>query len=149
MKRFSKLIALTLALAILPVAAMATDAFGSAAVSEGQTYTLEDMLTYALQDEYMAQTEYVAIQEAFGADNPYTNIIQAELTHQAELIALFEAYGFVIPANTAAEHVQLPATPGRDLYHRRASAKSTTSPCTKPSWHRVISPAMWLLFSRS
>lgn len=110
MKRFSKLIALTLALAILPVAAMATDAFGSAAVSEGQTYTLEEMLTYALQDEYMAQAEYVAIQEAFGADNPYTNIIQAELTHQEELIALFEAYGFVVPANTAAEHVQLPAT---------------------------------------
>ncbi len=110
MKRFSKLIALTLALAILPVAALATDAFGSAAVSEGQTYTLEEMLTYALQDEYMAQAEYVAIQEAFGVDNPYTNIIQAELTHQAELIALFEAYGFVVPANTAAEHVQLPAT---------------------------------------
>ena len=117
MKRILKVLAMTLALAALPVlalaqetAAPAEDAFGSAAVVEGKTYTLEEMLTYALQDEYAAEAEYMAIQEAFGVGNPYANIMKAEVTHQNELLPLFEAYGIPVPENTAAEHVVLPAT---------------------------------------
>ncbi|HPJ01757.1 MAG TPA: hypothetical protein PKU80_02825 [Candidatus Limiplasma sp.] len=110
MKRFIKLVTLTLALAILPLAALADDGFGSAAVTEGQTYTLEQMLTYAMQDEYMAQAEYAAIQEAFGVTNPYANIMQAELVHQQLLQPLFEAYGIAVPENTAAQNVVIPET---------------------------------------
>ncbi|MBN1778463.1 MAG: DUF2202 domain-containing protein [Clostridiales bacterium] len=108
MKRFLKLIALTLALAALPVLALA--ATGSAAVTEGTTYTLEQMLTYALQDEYMAQAEYEAIRAAFGVNNPYLNIQNAEVTHQEALLPLFAAYGIPVPANTAAGSVVIPAT---------------------------------------
>jgi len=108
MKRFLKLTALTLALATLPVLALA--ATGSAAVTEGTTYTLSEMLTYALQDEYMAQAEYAAIQEAFGVNNPYANIQNAEVTHQEALLPLFAAYGIDVPANTAAGSVVIPAT---------------------------------------
>lgn len=110
MKRFLKAITLTLALAMLPVLALADGAFGSAAVNEGRTYTLEDMLTYALQDEYMAKTEYEAIQAAFGVNNPYANIMRAEMTHQELLLPLFETYGFPVPADTSADHVVIPAT---------------------------------------
>lgn len=110
MKRFMKLVTLTLVLAILPMAALAADSFGSAAVADGQTYTVEQMLTYALQDEYMAQAEYEAIMQAFGVTNPYVNIVRAELTHQEELLPLFAAYGVAVPENTAAQNVVLPAT---------------------------------------
>lgn len=117
MKRILKFLAMTLALAALPALALAQettapaeDAFGSAAVVEGTAYTLEEMLTYALQDEYAAEAEYIAIQEAFGVDNPFANIMRAEVTHQNELLPLFEAYGIAVPENTAADHVVIPAT---------------------------------------
>jgi hypothetical protein len=110
MKRLMKLVALTLSLLVLPLFALAQDAAGSAAVSDGQTYTVEQMLTYALQDEYMAQAEYEALMQAFGANNPYANIIQAELTHEQLLLPLFETYGVAVPENTAAQNVAIPAT---------------------------------------
>lgn len=101
---------MTLALAALPALALAEDAAGSAAVVEGTAYTLDQMLTYALQDEYMAEAEYEAIQAAFGVNNPFANIMQAEVTHQELLLPLFAAYGIAVPANTAADRVAIPET---------------------------------------
>lgn len=109
MKRFLKTLALTLALAALPVLALAQDVSGSAAVAENATYTLEEMLTFAMQDEYAAQAAYAAIQTAFGEGNPFQSILQAEQTHQELLNALFTAYGIPVPANTAAQ-TAVPAT---------------------------------------
>ncbi len=117
MKRILKVLAMTLALAALPVLALAQEtaapmeeAFGSAAVAEGTEYTLEEMLTYALQDEYLAKAEYEVIQEVFGVGNPFANIMQAEVTHQELLLGLFAAYGITVPEDTARDHVVIPAT---------------------------------------
>ncbi len=110
MKRLVKAVAIAAALAVLPVLALAEEAFGSASVETGTSYTLAEMLTYAMQDEYLAEAEYMAIQEAFGVDNPYTNIMGAEVTHQESLRTLFNAYGIAAPDNTAADHVVLPET---------------------------------------
>ena len=52
--------------------------YGAAAVSEGETYTIEEMLVYAIQDEYMAEASYLAIMEAFGTVKPFTSIAKAE-----------------------------------------------------------------------
>ncbi|NCB36222.1 MAG: hypothetical protein EOM58_09285, partial [Clostridia bacterium] len=82
-KIFATLTALVL-LAAMPVIALAED-FGSASVTQGETYTLEQMLTYAMQDEYMAQAEYAAIIAAYGDNTPFANIINAEKTHVALL----------------------------------------------------------------
>ncbi len=71
-------------------------------------YSLEEMLNYALQDEYMAQAEYQAIIQAYGEVKPFTNILQAEQTHIDLLLPLFEEYGFVVPANNASESVVIP-----------------------------------------
>ena len=68
------------------------------------------MLNYALQDEYLAKAEYEVIQEVFGVNNPFANIMKAEVTHQELLFALFEAYGIPIPEDTAMEHVVIPDT---------------------------------------
>jgi len=113
MKQLQTVLALLLILLLLPALALAQETpepFGAAAVEEGVTYTLEEMLTYALQDEYLAKAEYEVIQEVFGVDNPFANIMEAEITHQETLFALFEAYGIPIPEDTAADHVVIPDT---------------------------------------
>lgn len=97
-------------LAALPVFALAEDGFGSSAVTAGQTYTLEQMLTYAIQDEYMAQAEYAAILSKYQSGAPLSNIARAEETHISFLKTLFAAYGFTLPENTAAARVAIPAT---------------------------------------
>ncbi|MDP3130426.1 MAG: hypothetical protein Q8N15_03705 [Bacillota bacterium] len=71
-------------------------------------YTLEEMLTAALQDEWLALAEYQAIIDTYGVIRPFTNIIAAEATHVALLLPLFEAYGIEVPENTAAAQVVVP-----------------------------------------
>ena len=109
MKTWKWMSTLALMLAIsIPVMGLASEDFGAAAVKEGETYTVEQMLTYAIQDEYLAQAEYKAIIAKFGVDNPFTNIMKAEGTHVEHLLPLFAAYNIPVPADTATEHVVLP-----------------------------------------
>ncbi len=111
MKYASKLLVLAIAIAILAgmsVAALAE--YGSGAVTDGQTYTTEQMLVYAIQDEYMALAEYQAINEKFGASRPFTSLIQAEQRHIDLLKPLFAEYGVTVPENDAASRVTAPET---------------------------------------
>lgn len=102
MKPMKKLITLALLVMMVATAAISfAEATGSAAVVGSQTYTLEQMLTYAIQDEYAARATYVAIQKAFGEQRPFANIDGAESTHVAELTVLFNTYGLTVPADTA------------------------------------------------
>lgn len=84
--------------------------WGSSAVSSTGVYSLEQMLTYAIQDEYAAQAEYAAIIKTFNTARPYTNILKAEGTHVDYLEPLFVKYGIKLPADTSASHVVLPKT---------------------------------------
>lgn len=77
-------------------------------VTSSSTYTLEEMLVYAIQDEYLAQAEYNAIIAEYGEVRPFTNIVEAEQTHIDLLLTLFAAYGIEVPANTAIDYVVLP-----------------------------------------
>lgn len=118
MKNYVKLMATaTLAIGLLvslPLSATQVKAetivFGSTGAIADDALTLEDMLNYAIQDEYMAQAEYVAIIDAFSAQRPYTNIVRAEATHIQELLPLFAAYGYEVPDDDAASRVILPET---------------------------------------
>ncbi len=114
MKRNQKILAMVMTVLLVGGifgTALAADAdFGSAGVVDNQTYTLSEMLTYAIQDEYLAQAEYAAIMDAFGEQRPFSNIIKAEGTHIAELTPLFTAYGVTLPENTAQEYVAVPAS---------------------------------------
>ncbi len=108
-RKMMSLLALALALT-LPLMSMAEESFGAANVQEGKTYTLEEMLTWAIEDEYLAQAEYKAIMAAFGEARPFTNIMKAEGVHVEHLLPLFAAHGVAVPADTAAGHVVMPAT---------------------------------------
>lgn len=91
--------------------AFADDQYGSTgALNESETITLEEMLVYAIQDEYAALAEYELIMDEFDVTTPFSNIARSELTHISWLEPLFDAYGFEIPENTASDHVILPST---------------------------------------
>lgn len=74
------------------------------------TYSIEEMLTMAIQDEYLARQEYESILEEYGDIRPFTNIIQAEVMHIEMLEPLFAAYKITIPEDDAIDHVVLPET---------------------------------------
>ena len=88
--------------------AYSSDLFGAKGAEATSVPTIKEMLTYAIQDEYLARAEYELIIEKYGSIRPFSNIINSEKTHIDMLIPLFEAYGFAVPEDTAAEHTVLP-----------------------------------------
>ena len=71
--------------------------YGSAGALDDTSLTLADMLTYAIQDEYLARAEYDLILGGYGNVRPFANIVHAEETHIAALLPLFDAYGITAP----------------------------------------------------
>jgi hypothetical protein len=84
--------------------------YGNSAAKADNALTIESMLTYAIQDEYLARAEYVAIMAKFGQMPPYSNIKQAEEQHIAWLKDIFASLGLPIPADEAAKYVHVPST---------------------------------------
>lgn len=74
-----------------------TEDFGASGASDEVTFTLEAMLQYAIEDEYLAHDEYELIINELDAARPFTNIIKAEETHIQLVEGLYETYGIAIP----------------------------------------------------
>ncbi|MFC1534280.1 DUF2202 domain-containing protein [Thermodesulfobacteriota bacterium] len=85
-----------------------TELFGAKGAEQASDPSLEQMLIYAIQDEYLAHAEYEFIMGKYGSIRPFSNIIRAEETHIDMLKPLFEKYGFQVPENTAKEHIVVP-----------------------------------------
>jgi hypothetical protein len=92
------------------IASASTSDFGAAGAKAQDSYTLPEMLTYAIQDEYLAKTEYQKIMDTFGVQRPFSNIIKAEDNHISELQPLFTQYDVPLPADTASDYVVIPST---------------------------------------
>ena len=73
--------------------------YGSEGALGDDALTLADMLTYAIQDEYLARAEYNRILDENGSIRPFSNIIRAEQTHIDALLPLFDIYGIAAPAD--------------------------------------------------
>jgi hypothetical protein len=71
--------------------------YGSKAVAADQQLTLESMLTYAIQDEYVARAEYEAVILKIGNVTPFSNIVKAEEAHISQLKTLLNAYKVAVP----------------------------------------------------
>jgi hypothetical protein len=84
------------------------DDYGAAGASSGDEFTLEEMLDYAIEDEYLAKAEYESIMETYGEQRPFSNILEAEKTHIELLLPLFAAYGINVPLDTATDYVVIP-----------------------------------------
>jgi len=82
--------------------------FGASGALQDAGYTLEEMLEYALQDEFLARAEYSAIIDAWSVDRPFSNIMRSEEQHIAALTPLFEQHGIEMPEDTAGQHIVMP-----------------------------------------
>jgi hypothetical protein len=71
-------------------------------------YTLEEMMQYAIEDEYLAYAEYELILNEMNITKPFSNIIKAEETHIGYMEDLYETYGFKLPTIDPSQHVSLP-----------------------------------------
>jgi len=111
MKRLStkiKVLVVTLSLTAALVSFADTADFGAKG-TEGKTdLSVEQMLTYAIQDEYLARAEYELIIEEYGSIRPFTNIMAAEERHIEWVAESFDEYGYLLPKDTAHMHVTLP-----------------------------------------
>ncbi|MGE4589888.1 MAG: DUF2202 domain-containing protein [Acidaminococcaceae bacterium] len=72
--------------------------------------TVQEMLTFAIQDEYLARNQYSIVIDTFGKIRPFSNIILSEERHIAYLQPLFTDRGWDIPADKSQELVVKPKT---------------------------------------
>jgi len=77
MNRLITLVGLLFGLAVLTLPIAAQD-FGAAGALARETTSIEQMLVYALQDEYLARAEYELILEEWGIQRPFSNIIRSD-----------------------------------------------------------------------
>lgn len=86
------------------------EGYGAIGALEDDDLSVTDMLMYAVQDEYLARGEYMAIIEQFGDEKPYANIVKAEETHLSFLREVYLAYELEFPEDSSADHIVIPAT---------------------------------------
>lgn len=84
--------------------------YGAHGAKQEANLTVEKMLVYALQDEYLARATYRAVLDKFGTQKPFSNIIKAEEQHIGILKTVFDARKLSFPKDTAGSHVSAPAT---------------------------------------
>ncbi|MEA4814962.1 MAG: hypothetical protein VB112_08665 [Oscillospiraceae bacterium] len=82
--------------------------YGAIGALDDTDLSLLDMLTYAVQDEYLARGEYLAIMDEYGDSNPYKNIAAAEEKHLSLLKGVYDSYELVFPDDTSSEHIVVP-----------------------------------------
>lgn len=63
------------------------------------TFSVNDAVIVALQDEYHAEAIYRRILIDFGNVNPFANIIRAEQMHASSLAALLRTRGLAVPVS--------------------------------------------------
>lgn len=88
----------------------ATAAYGSKSAAQKTTWTQEEMLQYAIEDEYMARAEYKYVLSAFGDQNPFANIVASEETHIDYLENLYNARNMTVPADNSGQYLVKPNT---------------------------------------
>lgn len=82
--------------------------YGAAGALADQSLSINDMLMYAVQDEYLARGEYLSIIDKFGDQRPYSNIIKSEERHLAFLEEVYLAYGLDFPEDSSIDHIVVP-----------------------------------------
>ncbi|TJX67668.1 DUF2202 domain-containing protein [Soehngenia saccharolytica] len=107
MKNLLKKASITMALVSMVSIGMGTTNYsyaddaliGAQAALNDKSYTQEEMIAYALQDEYLAKAEYEKIISALNVSRPFSNILRAENTHIDLIEPLLEDYDikFTVP----------------------------------------------------
>lgn len=95
--------------AVVAMSASAESAsYGAAAAKAAVNPTVEQMLVFAIQDEYLARAEYELIMSKAGNVRPFSNITKAEEQHIGWVTDVMRKYGYQVPADEGAAHAVLP-----------------------------------------
>jgi len=89
---------------------LSLEGYGAKGAAADKDLSVNDMLMYAVQDEYLAHGEYLAIIDKFGSQKPYDNIVSAEETHLAFLKEVYVSYGLDFPSDDSLKHIVIPAS---------------------------------------
>lgn len=84
--------------------------YGAKGALIATSLTLPQMLTYALQDEHLAQSRYKNVLETFGDIRTFAQIKEAELRHISALLPLFEKYQVPVPEDISQSFVKTPGS---------------------------------------
>lgn len=87
---------------------LSLEGYGAIGALADSYLTINDMLMYAVQDEYLARGEYLAIMDKFGSQRPYSNIATSEERHLEYLKEVYHSYGLDFPEDTSDGHVIIP-----------------------------------------
>lgn len=82
--------------------------YGSQAALKDSEISLAKALTYALEDEYLAQARNDEVIKKFGHIRPFSHIKAVEQRHIQELLPFFKKYNIDVPQDVAAEYVGVP-----------------------------------------
>lgn len=82
----------------------------SVEASSGLPSEVIDVMTRAIEDEYLAEATYAAVLEKHGDVRPFSNIIIAEQRHSSLVADLFEKYNLPVPVNTLIGTITAPDT---------------------------------------
>jgi hypothetical protein len=89
---------------------IAATTYGSKSAALKTSWTLAEMLQYAIEDEYMARAEYKYVIATLGDQNPFSNILAAEETHINALKGLYTIRNMPIPEDKSAQYLIKPTT---------------------------------------
>ncbi len=84
--------------------------YGAKSLDSATGLTVEEMLNYAIQDEYLARAEYELIIQEYGNIRPFSRIILAEERHILWVIDALNEYEFAVPEDESKDHVVLPTS---------------------------------------
>lgn len=82
--------------------------YGAKGALSSSTLSVPQMMTYALQDEYLAQARYDNILGTFGYIRTFAQIKEAEMRHINVLLPLFERYQVPLPVDISQSFVSTP-----------------------------------------
>jgi rubrerythrin len=82
--------------------------YGAKGALSASSLSLPQMLTYALQDEYLAQSRYNNIIGTFGNVRTFVQIREAEKRHIRALLPLFDRYQIPLPNDISQSFVTTP-----------------------------------------
>ncbi|MBP1949919.1 hypothetical protein [Virgibacillus litoralis] len=86
------------------------ESYGAKGALNAASLTLPEMLTFALQDEFLAQQRYQNVLLNFGYVRPFAQIQEAELRHINALLPLFNRYQVPVPQDISSMFITTPAT---------------------------------------
>ncbi len=87
---------------------LSLEGYGAKGALSDSDLSILDMLTYAVQDEYLARGEYIAIMDEFGEQKPYSNIVRSEESHLEFLRDVYLSYNLAFPEDISANHIIVP-----------------------------------------